>query len=126
MEVRLRNTLLKDALLAGRHMCYRISGFSLYPRMHSNDQTMYKPVNNADDVHERDIGICEVQLEYRFYAHLEKNGGSRGSGSSQRPIRHRGAKVAGTTPSTSISTSCICRQLYQYGPELYQHAPPAA
>jgi hypothetical protein len=71
-ELRLRtvrNTLIKDNLLAGHHVCYRSSGWSLYPRVHSNDQCTYAPVTTADEVHEGDIVFCEVQPHWRFYAH---------------------------------------------------------
>ena len=77
-ELRLRqvrNELLKDQLLAGRHVCYRSSGWSLYPRVHSNDQCTYAPVTSDDEIHEDDIVFCQVQPGEgggRFYAHHVK------------------------------------------------------
>jgi hypothetical protein len=69
---KMRNEMIKDMLQAGRSVCYRSSGWSLYPRVHSNDQTTYEPVTSADQVQVDDIVFCEVQPGDRFYAHLVK------------------------------------------------------
>ena len=50
-----RNHMIRDQLLAGRNACYRSSGWSLYPRVWSNDQTTYEPVRSADEVQVDDI-----------------------------------------------------------------------
>ncbi len=69
-----RSKLIKTQLLEGTAVCYRSSGWSLCPRVRSNDQTTYAPVNlNADMVQVDDIVFCEVQTSNRFYAHLVKN-----------------------------------------------------
>jgi hypothetical protein len=74
-ELRLRkcrNEMIKGKLLAGRSVCYRSSGWSLYPRVYSNDLTTYEPVTSAYQVQVDDIVFCEVQPGDRFYAHLVK------------------------------------------------------
>ncbi len=68
-----RSQLIKTQLQAGRQVCYRSSGWSLCPRVKSNDQTTYAPVTSADMVQVDDIVFCEVQTSNRFYAHLVKN-----------------------------------------------------
>ena len=73
MEYRLRevrNKLLKEKLLSGDTVCYRSSGWSLYPRVSCGDMTTYRPVRSADEVLVGDIVLCEVQPRSRFYAHL--------------------------------------------------------
>ena len=56
----------------GYHVCYRSSGWSLYPRVHSNDQCTYAPVWSGDEVRKGDILFCQVQPGDRFYAHHVK------------------------------------------------------
>ena len=68
-----RSQLVKAQLQAGRQVCYRSSGWSLCPRVKSNDQTTYAPVTSADMVQVDDIVFCEVQTSSRSYAHLVKN-----------------------------------------------------
>ena len=75
MELRLRevrNKLIKEKLLAGERVCYRSSGWSLWPRMSCGDMATYLPVRSADEVNIDDIVFCEVQPRNRFYAHLVK------------------------------------------------------
>ena len=60
-----RSRLIKTQLLEGTAVCYRSSGWSLCPRVRSNDQTTYEPVTSADIVQ-----VDDVQLANRFYAHL--------------------------------------------------------
>ena len=67
-----RNVLIKEKLQAGRPVCYRSSGWSLFPRVHSGDACTYEPVNSVDEVQEDDIVFCEVQPGDRYYAHLVK------------------------------------------------------
>ena len=67
-----RNLLIKGNLQAGKSVCYRSSGWSLYPHVWENDQTTYEPVTSADQLHVNDIVFCEVQPGSRFYAHLVK------------------------------------------------------
>ena len=71
MEV--RSELIKTQLQAGIAVCYRSSGWSLCPRVRSNDQTTYEPVTSADTVQADDIVFCQVQSSNRFYAHLVKS-----------------------------------------------------
>ena len=63
---------VKAQLQAGKNVCYRSSGWSLYPRVHSNDQTTYEPVNREDQVAQNDIVFCQVFPHLHFYAHLVK------------------------------------------------------
>ena len=57
-----RSQLIKTQLLLGLQVSDRSSGWSLCPRVRSNDQTTYAPVNlNADMVQVDDIVFCEVQ-----------------------------------------------------------------
>ena len=75
MELRLRevrNKLIKEKLLAGESVCYRSSGWSLWPRMNCGDMATYLPVSSADEVNIDDIVFCEVQPGSRFYAHVVK------------------------------------------------------
>ena len=75
MELRLRevrNKLIKEKLLAGETVCYRSSGWSLWPRMSCGDMATYLPVRSADEVNIDDIVFCEVQPGSRFYAHVVK------------------------------------------------------
>ena len=51
-------------------MCYRQSGWSLWPRVRSNDLCTYEPVTDERRVQEQDIVFCEVQPYNRFYVHL--------------------------------------------------------
>ena len=67
-----RNVLIKDQLQSGRPVCYRSSGWSLYPRVHSGDACTYEPVTSEDQVWEDDIVFCQVQPGDRYYAHLVK------------------------------------------------------
>ena len=67
-----RNELIKLQLRHGLHVCYRSSGWSLWPRVKPDDQTTYKPVWSADEVKKDDIVFCEVQPGDRFFAHLVK------------------------------------------------------
>ena len=72
-ELRLRaqrNELIKEQLKLGKPMIYRSSGWSLYPRVHSNDMCFYDPVMYADEVNENDIVFCQVQPGDRFFAHV--------------------------------------------------------
>ena len=72
-ELRLReerNVLIKEQLQLGKPVVYRSSGWSLYPRIHSNDWCFYDPVMYADEVNKDDIVFCEVQPGNRFFAHL--------------------------------------------------------
>jgi hypothetical protein len=66
-----RNVMLKEALLEGRSVCYRSSGWSLWPKIHSNDQTTYDPVTAASaEIQVGEVVFCQVQPGNRFYAHL--------------------------------------------------------
>ena len=67
-----RNELIKAQLLEGKTAAYRQSGWSLYPRIYSNDICCYTPVTFDESVEEEDIVFCEVQPTRRFYAHLVK------------------------------------------------------
>ena len=42
--------LLKEQLLAGRSVCYRFSGDSMFPWLRNGDETTYDPVTSADHV----------------------------------------------------------------------------
>ena len=59
--------MIKTQLLEGTAVCYRSSGWSLCPRVRSNDQTTYEPVTSADMVQ-----VDDVQPANGFYAHLLK------------------------------------------------------
>ena len=73
MELRLRevrNEMLKEQLQLGRPVIYRSSGWSLHPRVWSNDRCTFEPVTSADEVKEDDIVFCQVQPGDRFYGHI--------------------------------------------------------
>ena len=67
-----RNLMINEKLLEGKSVCYRSSGWSLWPRVHSNDQCTYTPVTSVDEVQEEDIVFCQVMPGDRFHAHLVK------------------------------------------------------
>jgi len=67
-----RNKHIKERLLAGKNVCYRSSGNSLWPTVKSGDLCEFEPIKaaSADDSKLMDIVFCEVQPGDRFYAHL--------------------------------------------------------
>ena len=65
-----RNEMLREELQAGNRVVYRSSGWSLWPRVHSGDNTYYGPVTSDEDVNEGDIVFCQVWG--RYFAHLVK------------------------------------------------------
>ena len=69
---KVRNELIKEKLLDGKSVCFRSSGNSMWPRVHSNDQTTFEPVTIVEQVQVDDIVFCEVQPGDRFYAHIVK------------------------------------------------------
>ena len=62
--------MIKTQLQAGIPVCYRSSGWSLYPRVRSNGPTTYEPVTSAYMVQVDDIVFCQVQSSNRFFADL--------------------------------------------------------
>ena len=64
-----RNQLIKAQLKEGKTVAYRSSGWSLFPKVHSNDLTSYLPVRWDEQVEESDIVFCEVQPTGYFYSH---------------------------------------------------------
>ena len=62
--------MIKADLLAGKDVVFRSSGDSLWPRVHSNDVTHYKPVKRDEEVSQDDIVFCKVKD--RYIAHLVK------------------------------------------------------
>ena len=72
-ELRLRwerNVLIKEQLQLGKPVVYRSSGWSLWPRVWSNDLCSYDPVTSANEVRFGDIVFCQVQPGDRFFAHV--------------------------------------------------------
>ena len=65
-----RNEMIREQLQAGKPVVYRSSGWSLFPRVHSNDATYYVPVTKEEDVSVGDIVFCQVEPGLRYYAHL--------------------------------------------------------
>ena len=53
----------------GKTAAYRQSGWSLHPRVHSNDLCMYIPVRFEDQVLLDDVVFCIVQPKGYYYAH---------------------------------------------------------
>ena len=62
--------MIREQLQAGNPVVYRSSGWSLFPRVHSNDATYYVPVTKEEDVSVGDIVFCQVEPGLRYYAHL--------------------------------------------------------
>ena len=62
--------MIRDQLQAGLSVVYRSSGWSLFPRVHSNDATYYVPVTKEEDVSVGDIVFCQVVPGLHYYAHL--------------------------------------------------------
>ena len=67
-----RNELIKAQLLDGKTVAYRSSGWSLYPRVHSNDLCCFEPVTFDGQVEVEHIVFCNVQPSGYFYGHLVK------------------------------------------------------
>ena len=67
-----RNELIRSQLAEGKTVAYRQSGWSLYPRVYSNDLCCYLPVRFEEQVQEGDIVFCSVQPNGYYYAHLVK------------------------------------------------------
>ena len=65
-----RNELIRAQLMEGKTAAYRQSGWSLHPRVHSNDLCMYIPVRFEDQVSADDVVFCIVQPKGYYYAHL--------------------------------------------------------
>ena len=65
-----RSQLIKEQLGKGQTAAYRQSGWSLYPRVHSNDLCSYLPVRFAEQVVEDDIVVCNVRPSGLLYAHI--------------------------------------------------------
>ena len=65
-----RNQMIKAQLKEGKTVAYRQSGWSLHPRVKSNDCCCYLPVRFDESVQKDDIVFCEVQPQGYFYAHL--------------------------------------------------------
>ena len=57
-----RNEITKEQLQLGKPVIYRSSGWSLYPRVWSNELCNYDPVTSADEVHEGDICVTKSSL----------------------------------------------------------------
>ena len=68
----LRNEMIKKQLLEGHSVAYRQSGWSLWPKVESNDCCFYNPVRFEESVQKDDIVFCQVQPRGYFYAHLVK------------------------------------------------------
>ena len=70
----MRNRFIKEMLTRGRSCQFRSSGNSLWPKVHSNDVTMWEPVTDHSKLMIGHIVFCEVQPEYghgpRFYGHM--------------------------------------------------------
>ena len=58
--------------MCGQHVCFRSSGWCLWPRVRSNDQCAYEPVRAEEQVNVGDIVFCQVQPLDKFYAHNVK------------------------------------------------------
>ena len=67
-----RNELIKAQLQEGKTVAYRQSGWSLHPRVHSNDLCCYLPVRFEEQVSRDDIVLCTLQPKGYYYAHLVK------------------------------------------------------
>ena len=57
-------------LLRGVSVSYRSSGWSLYPRVSSNDLCTYDPVVSATEISLGDIVFCQIPELMRFQAHI--------------------------------------------------------
>ena len=67
-----RNVMIKEQLQNGEGVAYRSSGWSCYPRIHSDDLTYLSPINRETDWYNLkvdDIVFCEVQPGNRFFCH---------------------------------------------------------
>ena len=106
-----RNQAIKEQLLSGSPVCYRSSGWSLYPRVHCGDQTTYLPVTHADQVKEGDIVFCEVQLGNRFYAHPVKK--------KEREWRNGEWKFTISNAAGRENGWCYIKQIYGRLVEVY-------
>jgi len=100
--------LIKAELQAGHNVCYRSSGWSLFPLVSSNDMTTFEPLTSADEIHEKDIVFCEVQPGSRFYAHLVKR-------KEWHPTRDGGGAWYYTISNYAGRENGWCRIEHMYG-----------
>ena len=56
-----RNVLIKTQLDAGKTVAYRQSGWSMFPKIQSNDLCFYLPVRFNEQVNEGDTVFCQPQ-----------------------------------------------------------------
>ena len=73
MHWRERNELVKDLLLKGHTVAFRLKGNFLYPRVWRGDWCTYEPIKDHGEIKVEDVVFCEVQYGNRFYAHLVKD-----------------------------------------------------
>ena len=74
-EMRLRdkrNKMIQAQLEEGKTVAYRQSGWSLYPKVHSNDLCCYIPVHFEEQILLDGVVFCLVQPHSMYYAHLVK------------------------------------------------------
>ena len=69
----MRNQMIEAQLKEGKTVAYRQSGWSLYPKVHSNDLCCYIPVRFEEQVLEGGVVFCLVQPHSMYYAHLVKH-----------------------------------------------------
>ena len=67
-----RNEMIRAQLARGKTVAFRQSGWSLFPRVHSNDLCSYQPVQFEHQIDTGDVVFCTVQPRGHYYAHLIK------------------------------------------------------
>ena len=103
-----RNELIKEKLQEGKTVAYRSSGWSLFPRVWSNDLCYYEPsFKDPSRIEIDDIVFCEVDPGKRFYAHLVKSKTLRWNSDSGREewsfcISNMAGRENGTCPIEQV------------------------
>ena len=64
-----RNDMIKQKLIAGWSVLFRSTGWSLYPRVHSDDCTLFHPVLDPTNIRKNDVVFCEVNPGHKMFAH---------------------------------------------------------
>ena len=67
-----RNELIRAQLAEGKTVAYRQSGWSLYPKVRSNDLCCYLSVRFEEQVSVDEVVFCTVHPSGYYYAHLVK------------------------------------------------------
>ena len=105
-----RNEIIREMLLKGKTVAYRESGWSLHPRVSSNNLCSYIPVRYPEQVNKGDVVFCIVQPRGLYHAHLvhtiQRSGTTMPASTSSGSATSRAESMG--TVSSSTSTGSLC------------------